>query len=136
VPEYTPYPVELVTPTGVSFEGDAQILVAPGASGQLGVLANHAPLVSLLEPGEIRITDEAGTLHRFAGDEGYLQVRKNRALVLVAEAVPADEIDAGAAAARLQAASEALERAEAGDGDVHAARREARFAEALVKTSG
>lgn len=135
MPDYTPYPVEVVTPTGISFDGDAQLLVVQGVEGQLGVLANHAPLISLLEPGEIRITDAEGSLHRFAGDQGYLQVRDNRALVLVSETVAADQIDAGQARSRLQSAEEALERARAGDGDLHAATREARFAEALVKTS-
>jgi F-type H+-transporting ATPase subunit epsilon len=138
MPDYTPYPVELVTPEGFAFQGDAQMLVAPGAAGQLGVLANHAPLVSLLLPGEVRITDQAGELHRFAVDEGFLQVRQNRALVLVGEAVSADHIDVSEARRRLETAREALEHAESGaEGtDEYAARREMGFAEALVKTAG
>ncbi len=133
--EFTPYPVEVLTPEGFAYQGDAQRLVAPGAAGELGVLANHAPLISLLKPGEIRVTDEAGEVHRFAADEGFLQVRANRALVLVGEAVEAEKIDGGEAARRLDEARNALDRAEQGDGDVHAARRELRFAEALVKTA-
>jgi F-type H+-transporting ATPase subunit epsilon len=138
MPDYTPYPVELVTPEGFAFQGDAQMLVAPGAAGQLGVLANHAPLGSLLTPGEVRITDEGGQLHRFAVDDGFLQVRQNRALVLVGEAVSADDIDAAEANRRLEAARAALEHAESGaeDADEYAARRELGFAEALVKTAG
>jgi F-type H+-transporting ATPase subunit epsilon len=137
MPDYTPYPVELVTPEGFAFQGDAQMLVAPGAAGQLGVLANHAPLVSVLTPGEVRITDEAGELHRFAVDDGFLQVRQNRALVLVGEAVAAEGIDVSEATRRLDAARAALEQAEAGaeDADEYAARRELGFAEALVKTA-
>lgn len=134
MPDYTPFPVELITPVGVAFSGDAQMLVVPGAAGELGILANHAPLVSLLDPGVVRVTDEGGAVRRFAADDGFLQVRQNRALVLVGEAVPAEEIEAADARSRLQAAEEALERARAGDGDVHAARREAGFAGALVKT--
>jgi F-type H+-transporting ATPase subunit epsilon len=136
VPEFTPYPVEVVTPDGPAYDGDAQRLVAPGAAGQLGVLANHAPLVSLLRAGEIRITDEHGEVHRFAVDDGFLQVRKNHALVLVGEAVAAESIDAGEAARRLDDARAQLARAEAGEGDLHAARRELGFASALVKTAG
>ena len=64
-----------------------------------------------------------------------MQVRKNHAVVLVGEAVPAESIDAAEAARRLDEAQGALERAEGGDGDVHAARREVGFAEALVKTA-
>jgi F-type H+-transporting ATPase subunit epsilon len=135
VPEYTPYPVELITPEGVAFSGEAERLILPGAAGELGIFAHHAPLVSLLEPGETRLTEADGTVRRYATDDGYVQVRKNHALVLVGEAVPAEDIDAAEATRRLDEAQAALERAVGGDGDVYAARREVGFAEALVKTA-
>ena len=135
MPEFTPYPVELITPEGIAFSGDAERLVVPGAAGELGILANHAPLISLLEPGETRLTDADGTVRRYATDDGFLQVRKNHALVLVGEAVAAEDIDASDAGRRLDEARAALERANGGDGDVYAARREVGFAEALVKTA-
>jgi len=133
VAEHAPYPVELITPEGVAFSGDAEMLVVPGAAGDLGILANHAPLISLLKAGETRITDDGGTVKRYATDDGYVQVRANRAVVLVGEALDADSIEAGEAARRLDEAREALERAEGGDGDVYAARRAAAFAEAVAK---
>jgi F0F1-type ATP synthase epsilon subunit len=74
-------------------------------------------------------------VRRYATDDGFLQVRKNHALVLVGEAVAAEDIDASDAGRRLDEARAALERANDGDGDVHAARREVGFAEALVKTA-
>ena len=135
MPEFTPYPVELITPEGIVFSGDAERVVVPGAAGELGILANHAPLISLLKPGETRITDEQGAVKRYATDDGYLQVRQNRAVVLVGEAVEAESIDSGEATRRLDEARSALERAEGGDGDVYAARREAAFAEALTKVA-
>jgi F-type H+-transporting ATPase subunit epsilon len=135
VPDYTPYPVELITPEGIAFSGDAEKLIVPGAAGELGIFAHHAPLVSLLRPGETRLTDADGNVRRYATDDGYVQVRKNHAVVLVGEAVPAESIDAGEAARRLDEAQSALERAKGGDGDMHAARREVGFAEALVKTA-
>jgi F-type H+-transporting ATPase subunit epsilon len=135
VPEFTPYPVELITPEGIAFSGDAERLVVPGAAGELGILANHAPLISLLEPGETRLTDADGTVRRYATDDGFVQVRKNHAVVLVGEAVAAEEIDASEAGRRLDEARAALERAAGGDGDEYAARREVGFAEALVKTA-
>jgi F-type H+-transporting ATPase subunit epsilon len=135
VPDFTPYPVELITPEGVAFSGDAERLVVPGVAGLLGILANHAPLVSMLKPGETHLTTAEGTVLRFATDDGYVQVRHNRALVLVGEAVPADSISASDAARRLEEARAALERAEAGEGDVYAARRVLGFAEALAKTA-
>jgi F-type H+-transporting ATPase subunit epsilon len=133
--QYAHYPVELVTPEGISFSGDAEILVVPGAAGDLGILANHAPLVSLLRSGETRLTDADGNVRRYATDDGYVQVRHNHAVVLVGEAVPAESIDAGAAARRLDEAQAALDRAVGGDGDEVAARREVGFAAALVKTA-
>jgi F-type H+-transporting ATPase subunit epsilon len=135
VAEHPPYPVEVITPEGVAFAGNAEILVVPGAAGDLGILSNHAPLISLLKPGETRITDESGDVKRYATDDGYVQVRQNRAVVLVGEAVDAGSIDASEAARRLEVAREALERAEGGDGDVYAARRAAAFAEALAKVA-
>ena len=136
MPDYTPYQAELVTPEGVAYAGEVQIAILPGAAGELGILANHAPLVSTLEPGVVALTDADGHVHRFATDQGYVQVRRNRALVLVGEAVAAESIDAAAARTRLDQAREALDRARSGDGDIHAARREAEFAEALVKSAG
>ena len=135
MPEYTPYPVELITPEGIAFSGDAERLIVPGTAGELGIFANHAPLISLLHPGETRLIDADGTERRYATDDGYVQVRKNHAVVLVGEAVPAESIDAAEAARRLDEAQVALERATGGDGAGHAARREVGFAEALVKTA-
>jgi F-type H+-transporting ATPase subunit epsilon len=135
VPEFTPYPVEVITPEGIVFSGDAERVVVPGAAGELGILANHAPLISLLQPGETRVTDADGTVRRYATDDGFVQVRKNQTLVLVGEAVDAESIDASEASRRLEEARAALERANDGDGDVYAARREVGFAEALVKTA-
>ena len=134
--EYHPFLIELVTPDGVAHSGDVQIAVLPGAAGELGILANHAPLVSTLKPGVVALTDADGAVRRFATDEGYVRVRQSRALVLVGEAVATEGLNAGETRARLERAQEAVERAAAGDGDPHAARRELAFAEALVKAAG
>ncbi len=114
--EYTPYPVELITPEGPAYADEAQMVIVPGAAGQLGILANHAPLVSLVDAGEVRITDAGGAVHRFATSAGFLQVRENRALLLVGEAVGSDAIDAAEARTRLEAAEAAVEAA--GEDDV------------------
>ena len=92
-------------------------------------------LVSLLRAGETRVTTPDGDVRRYATDDGYLQVRRNHALVLVSDAVSSDSIDVGEAQRRLEEAQAELERASAGDGDVDAARRAVDFAEALVKTA-
>jgi F-type H+-transporting ATPase subunit epsilon len=129
--------LEVVTPEGVAFSGEAEMVVVQGAAGQLGVLANHAPLVSTLKPGRTRVTDAEGGEHLFATGEGFIQVRHNRTLVLVNEAVASDAIDAAAARERLEAARTALEQAKSSDdGDVEAAEREELFAAALVEVAG
>ncbi len=135
MPDHTPYPVEVITPEGVAYSGDAEMLVVPGAAGELGILANHAPLVSLLRAGETRVTTAEGDVRRYATDDGYLHVRGNHALVLVGEAVASESIDATEARRRLEEAQTALDRASGGDGDVDAARRAVGFAEALVNTA-
>jgi F-type H+-transporting ATPase subunit epsilon len=133
VAEYTPYPVELITPEGAAYADEAQQVIAPGSAGKLGILANHAPLVSLLDAGTLHIIDAGGQTHRFATSAGFLQVRENRALVLVGEAVSSDQIDAAEARTRLEQAQAAVE--SAAEEDVDNARRELAFAEALVATS-
>lgn len=128
----TPYKVEVVTPDGPAFRGEAEMVVVPGTAGELGILAHHAPLISSLKPGRMSLTDAGGERMEWATAEGFIEVRKNEALVLVSEAVRREEIDAGAARARLEQARAALERAQSGDGDVFRAQREETFAEALV----
>jgi F-type H+-transporting ATPase subunit epsilon len=127
--------VDVVTPEGAVYGGDAEIVVVPGSSGELGVLANHAPLISSLKPGNTHVTDLEGTRHEWATDGGFISVRKNETLVLVGEAVPSDQIDAAEARARLERAQAELERAQAGEGDIYRAEREAKFAEVLVRVS-
>jgi F-type H+-transporting ATPase subunit epsilon len=128
----TPYKVEVVTPDGPAFRGEAEMVVVPGTAGELGILAHHAPLISSLKPGRMSLTDAEGERMEWATAEGFIEVRKNEALVLVSEAVRREEIDAGEARARLEQARAALERAQSGDGDVFRAQREEKFAEALV----
>ena len=127
--------VDVITPEGPAYEGEAEIVVVPGTAGQLGIMAHHAPLVSSLKPGELHVTDMEGKRHHFATDGGFVEVRRNETLVLVGEAVPADQIDAAAARARLEQAQAELERAREGEGDVYRAEREAAFAEVLVRIS-
>ena len=89
MPEFTPYPVELITPEGIVFSGDAERVVVPGAAGELGILGNHAPLISLLQPGETRVTDADGTVRSWykdginAGTGGLLRYYPHQELDVV-----------------------------------------------------
>jgi F-type H+-transporting ATPase subunit epsilon len=130
-----PQRVDVITPEGPVYGGDAEIVVVPGTAGELGVLANHAPLISSLKPGQMHVTDLEGTRHEWATDGGFVSVRKNETLVLVGEAVPAGTIDGAEARAPRGGAQATLDRARAGDGYFCRAEREARFAEVLVRAS-
>jgi F-type H+-transporting ATPase subunit epsilon len=108
------FDLSVVTPEGSVFDGEAQMLVVPGAAGEIGVLARHAPLVAMLKAGEIRV--KAGNeWQSFAAGPGFFKVQRDRAIVLVDDAVKAGDIDIGEARRDLEEARDLLERAEAGE---------------------
>ena len=84
--------VTIVAPTGMLYDGDADMLVAPGESGSFGVLANHAPMISGLQEGVLRI-DEGGTTHYFAVGPGLVEVSKAGVSVLADRAEAAGSED-------------------------------------------
>jgi F-type H+-transporting ATPase subunit epsilon len=110
------FDLSLVTPEGAAFEGEAEMLVVPGADGEIGVLARHAPLVAMLKAGEIRVKSQ-GEWQAFAAGPGYFKVQQDRALVLVDDAVRAEEIDIEEARREIEEAKELLARIDAGDED-------------------
>jgi F-type H+-transporting ATPase subunit epsilon len=108
------FDLSLVTPEGAAFEGEAEMLIVPGAAGEIGVLARHAPLVAMLKAGEIRVKSD-GEWQAFAAGPGYFKVQQDRALVLVDDAVRAEEIDIEEARREAEEAKELLERIDAGE---------------------
>jgi F-type H+-transporting ATPase subunit epsilon len=112
------FAVSLVTPEGATFEGEAEMLIVPGESGEIGVLARHAPLVALLKAGATRVHVRQGTdVREFATGPGYFKVEQDRALALVDHAVAADQIDVAVAQEQLETARAELERVEAGESE-------------------
>ena len=111
------FDLSVVTPEGAAFEGEAEMVIVPGAAGEIGVLARHAPLVAMLKAGEIRVKS-AGEWQSFAAGPGYFKVQQDRAIALVDDAVRAEDIDVEVARREADEAREALERAEAGDEEV------------------
>ena len=107
------FDLSLVTPEGAAYEGEAEMLIVPGVSGEIGVLARHAPLVAMLKAGEIRIK-AGGDWEAFAAGPGYFKVQQDRALVLVDDAVRAEEIDVDEARREAEEARALLERIDAG----------------------
>jgi F-type H+-transporting ATPase subunit epsilon len=110
------FDLSLVTPEGPVFEGEAEMLIVPGASGEIGVLARHAPLVAMLKAGEIRVKSNGGW-QAFAAGPGYFKVQQDRALVLVDDAVRAEDIDVGEARREAEEARTLLEEIDAGADD-------------------
>jgi F-type H+-transporting ATPase subunit epsilon len=110
--------VSLVTPDGSAFEGQAEMLIVPGADGEIGVLARHAPLVAMLKAGSTRVHIRRGQeVREFATGPGFFKVEQDRALALVDDAVDVDEIEGGRARDQLEAAQAELARVEAGESD-------------------
>jgi F-type H+-transporting ATPase subunit epsilon len=111
------FEVSLVTPEGTAYEGLAEMIVVPGAAGEIGVLARHAPLVAMLKAGSTRLHVGDGQVMEFATGPGFFKVEQDRALALVDDAVDAREIDSGRAQRQLEEATAELERLDAGESD-------------------
>jgi F-type H+-transporting ATPase subunit epsilon len=109
------FDISLVTPDGAVFDGEAQMIVVPGAAGEIGVLARHAPLVATLKAGSTRIHLSETEVVEFATGPGFFKVELDRALALVDDAVNVKEIDDERARAQLETAKAELEKVESGD---------------------
>ena len=129
------FPVEVLTPEGKVFEDEVEMVSTRTTTGSIGALANHAPLMAILEPTELRLYKSESDVVRFAQGEGYLQVVDNSALVLVEEAIAPDDIDRPAFEARLTEAREAVERAEESSEERARAEREVKRYEAFLEVN-
>lgn len=107
--------VSLVTPAGSVFEGEAEMIVVPGAAGGIGVLARHAPLEAMLEAGTTRISLPGGELLELVTGPGFFEVRSDQVLVLVDDAAEVRAIDAGQASEQLETARAELEALDRGE---------------------
>ena len=95
------------------------MLIVPGADGEIGVLARHAPLVALLKAGSTRIYRDRDSedVVEYATGPGFFKVEQDRALALVDDAIEAREIDDTRAREQLDQARSELERVERGESD-------------------
>ena len=115
--EYRTFDVALVTPEGSAFEAEARMLIVPGADGEIGVLARHAPLVAMLKAGSTRIHISESEVLEFATGPGFFKVEQDRAIALVDDAVSAKEIDPDRARTQLEEARAELEAVERGESE-------------------
>jgi len=111
------FAVSLVTPEGAAFEGEAEMLIVPGAAGEIGVLARHAPLIAMLRAGSTRVHVARDDVREFATGPGFFKVEQDRALALVDDAVSAADIDDERARGQLEDARAELERLDRGESD-------------------
>jgi F-type H+-transporting ATPase subunit epsilon len=132
------FSVSVVTPEGAAFDGEAEMLIVPGAAGEIGVLARHAPLVAMLNAGSTRVHLGDGNVQEFATGPGFFQVLEDRAIALVDDAVQADDIDDARAQQQLDEAQAELERVEAGEStaDRWQLEQRIRHAENQLRVSG
>jgi F-type H+-transporting ATPase subunit epsilon len=124
---------QVLTPEGEVFSGELVQLSTRTAVGEVGILARHAPMVARLVPAELRLHVSEGETRRYAQGEGWLEVFANQARVLIAEAIPPDELDAGELRERLDDAERRLAEAEEGSAVQERAQREKRRFEAFLE---
>lgn len=92
--------VQVVTPEATKFSGAARQVQLPGVLGEMGVLPQHAPLVTMLEPGRVRVMTSDG-VQQFAVAEGFATIANNEVVCLVDAAVAESEVDRAKVAARI-----------------------------------
>jgi F-type H+-transporting ATPase subunit epsilon len=129
---------EILTPGGRVFEGRAQMVVVPGAEGELGVLPRHAPIIARLKVGEVRVKLEGNEWRSWAINEGYFKMQFDKATVLVEDAVAATEIDVEVARADAENARARLAEADGGDSELdrYRAERDLLYAENRIRIAG
>jgi len=124
--------VEVLTPEGEVFNGEVRQVSTRTAVGELGILANHAPLLAALAPTELRLHVSDSETKRYAQAHGWLQVFGNHAKLLVEEALDPAELDAGTLQGQLADAEQRLKESEDGSGAYARAEKDRDRAEAFL----
>jgi F-type H+-transporting ATPase subunit epsilon len=129
---------EILTPEGRVFEGRAEMVIVPGAEGELGVLPRHSPIIARLKVGEVRVKFEGNQWRSWAINEGYFKMQYDRAMVLVEDACAATDIDVEKARADAEDARRRIAEAEGGDSELdrYRAERDLLYAENRLEIAG
>ena len=133
---HTKFECQVLTPEGEAFTGEVEMVSTRTGVGSLGILANHAPLMGMLEPTELRLYKTESDVVRFAQSEGYLQMADNRCLLLVEDAIPPDQLDRSDIEEKLRACEQEAERAEEGSEERERHQRDARRWRAFLDIAG
>jgi F-type H+-transporting ATPase subunit epsilon len=129
----TPFQVEVLTPEGEAFNDEVEMVSTRTSVGSIGILANHMPLLGMLDPTELRLYKSDSDVIRYAQGEGFLQVYGNRALLLVDEIFEIDDLDSGDLEDRLKRAEDEIESSEEDTEERRAAERDKRRYEAFLE---
>ena len=132
----TTFKAEVLTPEGLLFDEQVEMVSTKTTIGSIGLLAGHEPLLARLEPTELRLYRSESDIVRYAQAEGYVQMSAAGALVLVEEAVPVERLDAAALQEQAAAARRALEVAEPGSEEQTRAAHDLRRAEVFLAIAG
>ena len=125
------FKLDIRTPEGMAWEGEAEIVTLPGRQGRFQVLVNHAPLLTELEVGEISLVDESGKEQIFASSGGFAEVRLNSVTVLSETIEEATDIDRDRAKSARTRAEERIKEARTTPGSsINRTRAEASLARA------
>jgi len=100
--------VDIVSAEGEIHKGEAVMVFAPARMGEVGIAPRHAPMLTALKPGEVRIQDEDGNEKSFYVTGGMLEIQPNQVTILADTALRGDQLDAAAALAAQKEAEEAL----------------------------
>src|SRR5919197_3110487 len=127
--------VRVLTPEGEVFTGEVHQVSTRTAVGEIGILANHVPVLARLRPTELRLHMPDGEIRKWAQAEGWLQVFANRATVLVGEAIPPENLDTGELRSRVEDAEARLKESGEGSGAHRQAEKDKARAEAFLQVA-
>jgi F-type H+-transporting ATPase subunit epsilon len=122
--------VDIVSAEAAIFSGLATMVFAPGVMGELGIMPRHAPLLTKIKPGEVRIVTDEGNEEFFYVSGGMLEVQPHVVTILADTAARAKDLDEAAAQAAKQRAEQALKDRK---GEMDLAEAEAQLAEAIAQ---
>lgn len=128
--------VEVLTPEGEVWSGEARQVSTRSEVGELGILANHAPLLAALRPTELRLYLSESDVKRYAQAHGWLQVYGNRARLLLEEAIPPEDLETATLKEQLADAERRLSESEDGSADHARAQKDKDRAEAFLAIAG
>ena len=128
--------VEVLTPEGEVFSGEVKQVSTRTAVGEIGILANHVPILAALEPTELRLHVSDSETETYAQAHGWLQVFANHALLLVEEAIPPDQLDTGRLEQQMKDAEQRLSEAEEGSAARDRAEKDKLRVEAFLELAG